>query len=222
MRNIYVSSPLISRLLLYAHKMFSQTKHYMRLQTRLNYIHEQSRNSKKCVFGTADLEQGMEMENTPEEENAAGCGGLLVSESPMILVMLVLVLVLVSEAFSTRLYFSKLCRWIVLADTVCPNVWVPWCTGFGVMIHYSALGCRFSYLERKVEAPFMMEYSLSFLLTQSSMLENGKKKKNAYVRSYFGIEYWVFHGAVKEGPSLMLSIDGTTFGKRWVFSRCIT
>ncbi|CAM9308504.1 unnamed protein product, partial [Sphacelaria rigidula] len=46
-------------------------------QTRLNYLHEQCRNSKKCVFGTGDLEQGMDMEGGGEEENAAGCGGLL-------------------------------------------------------------------------------------------------------------------------------------------------
>lgn len=57
-----------------------------RPQTRLNYIHEQCRNSKKCVFGTGDLEAGMDLDGEGgggmggggEDGNASGCGGLLV------------------------------------------------------------------------------------------------------------------------------------------------
>lgn len=53
-------------------------------QTRLNYIHENCRNLKKCVFGTGDLEAGMDLDGgglgAAEEGdgNASGCGGLLV------------------------------------------------------------------------------------------------------------------------------------------------
>eukprot|EP00904_Undaria_pinnatifida_P012757 jgi/Undpi1/8611/HiC_scaffold_25.g11076.m1 len=54
-------------------------------KTRLNYIHEQCRNSKKCVFGTGDLEAGMDLDGEGgggmggggEDGNASGCGGLL-------------------------------------------------------------------------------------------------------------------------------------------------
>ncbi|CAN0534555.1 unnamed protein product, partial [Laminaria digitata] len=42
-----------------------------RPQTRLNYIHEQCRNSKKCVFGTGDLEAGMDL----DDEGGGGMGG---------------------------------------------------------------------------------------------------------------------------------------------------
>lgn len=56
------------------------------MQTRLNYIHEQCRNSKKCVFGTGDLDGGMELDGggaggeggVGDDGNASGCGGLLV------------------------------------------------------------------------------------------------------------------------------------------------
>lgn len=70
-------------------------------QTRLSYIHEHCRNTKKCVFGTGDLEAGMDLdgggggmggENGGGGEggdNASGCGGLLVSSclGPALLVM---------------------------------------------------------------------------------------------------------------------------------------
>ncbi|CAN0409234.1 unnamed protein product, partial [Discosporangium mesarthrocarpum] len=31
-------------------------------KTRLNYLHEQCRNQKRCTFGTADLEAGLDMD----------------------------------------------------------------------------------------------------------------------------------------------------------------
>lgn len=58
-------------------------------QTRLSYIHEHCRNAKKCVFGTGDLEAGMDLDGGgmggenggggEGADHASGCGGLLVS-----------------------------------------------------------------------------------------------------------------------------------------------
>lgn len=80
---------LLSRCVLAMGLLPGQTRCAHVRQTRLNYIHENCRNAKKCVFGTGDLEAGMELEGEggggeggggEGSDHAAGCGGLLVRE----------------------------------------------------------------------------------------------------------------------------------------------